>query len=196
MGEIDAPGDCEPGAEAQDVALAQHAIELLGDNPVVEVVAKISKVADQPPMIALSAATLAAGLVAGNPRLAGGGVRMLAAHALATGIKAVIKKRVNRTRPFLLMEEDRYETGGEGRDEKDVNSFPSGHTAGIVAVAGALGQSYPQARLPAYGIAATLAAVQVPRGAHYPIDVAVGAAIGWAAQALVGRAISAFRTRR
>jgi membrane-associated phospholipid phosphatase len=44
---------------------------------------------------------------------------------------------------------------------------------------------YPQARTVAYGAAAAIALVQIPRGAHYPTDVAAGALVGVAAEAAV-----------
>ena len=188
------PDDCASEAEAQDVSLARAAM-LQRDHPVVRALGAASEVADQPPMIAICCATLAAGLLTRRPSLVRAGARMLASHLLATGIKSLVKKRINRTRPALLEDEGRYETGGEGVDEGDRNSFPSGHTAGVVAVAGGLSQEYERARAPAYGIAAAIAALQVPRGAHYPADVAAGWAIGWAAQRLVRAGIGLAKRR-
>ena len=69
--------------------------------------------------------------------------------------------------------------------------FPSGHTAGAVAVARACARHYPPARAPAYAWAAGVAAAQVPRCAHYPSDVAGGALVGLAAEAAADRLLLA-----
>ena len=153
----------------------------------------LSEIADQPPLISLTAATLAAGLLTGNRSLARAGGRMLAAELLATWLKGLVKHRIDRTRPRLLFDEGRYGLEPGGDRDSGVSSFPSGHTAGAVAVARALGRDYPAARLPALSVAALIGAVQVPRAQHYLSDLAAGAAVGLAAEAIVtagGRALA------
>ncbi|TCD04793.1 phosphatase PAP2 family protein [Erythrobacteraceae bacterium CFH 75059] len=172
--------------EQLDVAIAQKAGEYRR-TPVIRVLGTMSEVADQPPLIAICAATLAAGLATGRPKLARTGARMLAAHLLATGMKAVIKKSVDRTRPHLLVEENRYESGKGQRNEGPYNSFPSGHTAGAVAVARAVAHEYPAAAPAAGALATAIALVQIPRCAHYVSDITAGAIIGWIAEATVTR---------
>jgi membrane-associated phospholipid phosphatase len=144
-----------------------------------------SEIGDQPPLMAISAAVLAYGIFAGDRRATGAGGRMLGALLLATGVKAGLKRLVSRTRPNVLLDEGRYEVRPLGPDEGPWHSFPSGHTAGSVAVARAAGRIYPEARLAANAAAAAIALIQVPRGAHYPIDVAAGALIGLGAEAVV-----------
>ena len=101
---------------------------------------------------------------------------MLASHLLATFIKGQVKQRVDRTRPFVIHEEGRYEVGTQApRDEGKYNSFPSGHTAGAVAVAEALIREYPDTASPARLWAGAIALIQVPRCSHYPSDSAAGA---------------------
>jgi undecaprenyl-diphosphatase len=57
-------------------------------------------------------------------------------------------------------------------------SFPSGHAAVAAGFAAAMGWKYPHAR-PFFAILAVCAAAQrVVTSAHYPSDVAFGAAIG------------------
>lgn len=157
------------------------------DYPLVRVLGAVSELADQPPLIALSLATAGVGLARADRRLTRTGGRMLASHVLATAMKALIKRNIDRARPglFASMREHRL-TKGE-RNEGPMNSFPSGHTAGALAVSRAVVREYPERALPAYGATAAVAAVQLPRGAHFPIDIVVGAAIGWAAEALVYR---------
>ncbi len=170
--------------EKADIAVAEAAGEV-SDHPVVEALGKASEMADQPPLVAASLITLAAGLILRRPAIALAGARMLAAHAAATGIKAVVKKSVDRTRPDVLVDEGRYELAEGEHDEPRYNSFPSGHTAGAVAVAEAIARTVPRAAWPARAWALAIAALQIPRCAHYPSDVGAGAAIGVAGDRLV-----------
>lgn len=170
--------------EKADLAVTREAAAFR-DTPAVEALGKVGDLGDQPPMIALCSATIAAGLLRRDGRLAAAGVRMLLAHALATGIKTVVKHSVDRTRPNLLVEQGRYETGKGRHSDGDYSSFPSGHTAGAVAVARAYARDYPEGAAPAYAGAAVVAGVQLPRCHHFASDIAVGAAIGWIAEAAV-----------
>lgn len=179
--EPDAPAALR-AVEQADVAAARAASEYR-ETPVVRVLGKLGDLADQPPLATLSLATLAAGLLTRRPRLALAGLRMVAAHAAATGAKAVIKRGVDRTRPHVLVDEGRYETGAGEHNHSDYNSFPSGHTAGAVAVARAVSRTYPGAAPVAGVLAAIAALVQIPRCRHYPSDVTAGALIGWGSEA-------------
>ncbi len=62
--------------------------------------------------------------------------------------------------------------------------MPSGHSAGAVAVAGAIGDDYPRAQAPAALGAAAIAAAQPLSRHHYVSDVLAGAGIGLAVAAL------------
>jgi hypothetical protein len=112
-----------------------HAAAQARRHPVTRAVAMVAELADQPPLIAASFGTLAVGLIGGRADLARGGARMLASHLLATGAKQVIKHHVARTRPGPALDkgETKFELGDT--HEHDETSFPSGHTAGAVAVA-------------------------------------------------------------
>ncbi|WP_062207921.1 phosphatase PAP2 family protein [Aureimonas sp. AU12] len=169
------------------------------NRPLVRLAGTLSEIADQPQLAVVCGLTILAGLLRRDSRLAATGVRMLAAHGLATFAKGWIKDRVNRTRPGVAVEENRYEmrpgTSEDGRDR----SFPSGHTAGAVAAAASLIPHYPAASVPAFGLAAAIAAIQVPRGHHYPGDLAAGLAIGLVAAGTVDlgiRLASAIVARR
>ncbi|MGN7158633.1 phosphatase PAP2 family protein [Sphingomonas sp. SAFR-052] len=161
----------------------------LHDHPVVKVAGWLSEVADQPPTVAINLTTIAIGLWRGDARLTRTGVRMLAAHGLATLAKSVIKANVDRARPHLFSDREDHRPKPGDTDEGPQNSFPSGHTAGALAVARAVAREYPGAAGPAYAGAAAVAAIQVPRGTHFPIDVAVGAVIGLVAEAVVARVL-------
>lgn len=152
-------------------------------NPVVEALGGLSEAADQPPLIALGIATAFLGLVVRNPVMMRGGVRMLAAELVATGLKSVIKHRVDRTRPAKAIERGHHRFALGGSHDHDENSSPSGHTAGAVAVARAVAREVPAAALPAYAVATAVGAVQLPRGKHYALDVIAGAVIGYVAEA-------------
>lgn len=174
--------------EKADVVVAQ-AVAPYQDTPLVKAIGFISEAADQPPLIALNGAIFAVGLLTGNERLARAGRRMLAAHLLATGVKDVVKHFVDRSRPSTLVKEGRYEMRPGRADDKEMTSFPSGHTAGAVAVARAFVREFPEHAVPAYLAAGAAALAQVPRCAHYPSDIGVGALIGWAADATVDVAV-------
>jgi membrane-associated phospholipid phosphatase len=174
-------------AEEADVALATH-LAKHKDHPLVRGLGTMSEVGDQPPLLVISGAVLAYGVLARNKRVAGTGARMLGSLILATWIKTGLKRLVARTRPNLLLDEGRYELKPFGPDEGPWHSFPSGHTAGSVAVARAVVRAYPQAQTAAYAGAAAVALVQIPRGAHYPADVVVGAAVGVIAEAAINGA--------
>lgn len=151
-----------------------------------------SEIADQPPLVAVSLATIAAGAVLRHRTIAHTGARMLVAHAIATGAKSVFKHMVDRARPSRALQDGKARVGsGRGSEDTDFNSFPSGHTAGAVSVAQAVAHTVPALALPARSAAFAIAAVQLPRGAHYPSDVTVGAMIGWAADRIAGVVVDA-----
>lgn len=167
-----------------DIAVIE-ALEPYCDNAMVKAVGKASELADQPPLVTASALTLAAGLATGRPALARTGARMLAAHALATLIKTVIKDRVDRTRPAEVVKKGKHEVKPGRSKAPEKRSFPSGHSAGALAVARAVARENAGAGRIALPLAAAASAIQVPRKTHFPSDVLAGAAIGLVAEALV-----------
>jgi membrane-associated phospholipid phosphatase len=172
--------------EAADVALALR-LAHAKDHPAVRTVGTASEVGSWKSLLALSAGTLAWGLVVGDRRLAEAGRHMLQAGLLAGVVKTSLKRTVHRTRPNVLMDEGFYVRGWPGTGVGPWQSFPSGHSALSAAVACAAARAYPELRGPAYAAAAGVATAQVLRGAHFPADVLAGAAIGIAAEAAVNR---------
>lgn len=172
-------------AEEADLKAAEAAADLR-HHPVVRAAGWISEVADQPQLITLCAATIAAGLWRRDRRLAATGARMLAAATLAIVIKDRAKHATDRTRPHVVVEGGGYRMEkGDGTGDGALGSFPSGHTAGAVAVARAAARGYPEVAPAAYLAAGLIAAVQVPRCAHYPTDIGAGALVGWLSEAAV-----------
>ncbi|MFH9552009.1 phosphatase PAP2 family protein [Streptomyces sp. NPDC017435] len=76
----------------------------------------------------------------------------------------------------------------EAEDRPDSSSFPSGHTAAAVAFTAAVAPAWPLAGALCTVPAAMVAVERVQSGAHYPSDVAAGAAIGLASAWLIHRA--------
>lgn len=188
-------------AERADVAVAV-AVAPARKHAAVRLAGALSEAADQPPLISACTAMLAAGLVLRDRKVASAGLRMLAAELAATGIKTFVKHRIDRTRPAVVADGGRYHAEPGSDDASEMNSFPSGHTAGAVAVARAFGRDYPAHRTLAYSLAAAVGIVQVPRSKHYASDVAVGTIIGLVGEQAVdlgarvaGRAIAMLRRR-
>ena len=168
-------------------AAALAAVEPYRHSPPVEALSWYSELGDQPQMLSLSGGLLALGLVRGDRRMMRAGGRMVAAHLVATWAKNFIKRRIDRTRPRNAAGPDGHRPRPGRNESKAETSFPSGHSAGAVAVARAFAREYPEQSAPAYGAAGLIALAQIPRCAHYPTDVGAGIAIGLAAEALVAK---------
>lgn len=153
----------------------------------VEAIGRLSQIGDQAQLRVLAGGTVVFGLVRRDPRMIGAGVRMLIAHEVATLMKDFIKRRVIRARPRSAAGKEHKPR--RGRDtRKEASSFPSGHSAGAVAVARTAAAVYPQHAAAANAAAAGVSLARIPGCAHYPTDVAAGAAIGAVAAGLVNAA--------
>jgi membrane-associated phospholipid phosphatase len=172
---------------AADAAVAK-AVEKRADQPAFRAAALFSQLGDQPPMLGLALGMLASGLAQRDRRLIRAAIRMATAHILATAAKNVGKKTLDRTRP---RSDDRHRVGRakSDPDDRSTQSFPSGHTAGAVAVARAYSGDFPQHEPAALGAAGAIALGQLPRRAHYLSDVGAGLLIGLAAEALARRLV-------
>ncbi|WP_030723002.1 phosphatase PAP2 family protein [Streptomyces sp. NRRL F-2580] len=126
---------------------------------------------------AAAAVMAAAGGWRGRRAAAAGITGMAAAQVLSNG---VAKQLVERRRP-----PKEWFPHEDVEDRPDSSSFPSGHTAAAVAFTAAVAPTWPWAGA-ACAVPTVLVAIErVHDGAHYPSDVAAGAAIGLAAAALV-----------
>ena len=143
---------------------------------------------DQLQLRVLSGGLLAIGLVRRDGRLIRAGARMLLSHELATLAKKAVKNRVDRLRPRSVRRGKDIKPGPGHSKATELNSFPSGHSAGAMAVASAFAAEYPEHRASALAAGGAVGLAQVPTTRHYPSDVVAGAAIGVATDAVVGLA--------
>lgn len=178
------PTEASGPLEQADLAVADKLVPA-ARHPLIRALGAASDLTDQEPFYAGTVAFAATGLALRDLRTVRAGTEMLAAHLLATALRGIVKQMVDRTRPIAAAERGRYELAPGQHQESDFNSFPSGHTAGAVAVALTAARHYPTATAPVLGLAGAAAVAQVVRSKHYVTDVVAGAAIGWAAAALV-----------
>ena len=178
-----APALLELDQKIHDIA------EPYADRLLMRLLDRIGKVGDQPPMLSLSGAVLAAGLLSERPRMMFAGTRMIAAHLIATAAKHVVKRRIDRERPGPRLDGKAPHPRPGDQDTKRMTGFPSGHTAGTIAVARAFGRAYPEHAAKAAGAAGLIAVAQVAGRKHYLTDVLAGIAIGLAAEAAVAKLV-------
>lgn len=115
-------------------------------------------------------------------RAAAGLVAMVVAQLASNGL---CKQLADRPRPPA-----EWIPHDEVADRPDSSSFPSGHTAAAVAFTAA--PTWPAAGALCAVPTALVAVERVQSGAHYPSDVAAGAAIGLAGAWLTRRAPALF----
>jgi membrane-associated phospholipid phosphatase len=182
----------ENGAQAAGEALLDvdhkihEAVEQDRSSTVVKAAGKLSDVGDQPQLRLLCGGMIVLGVLRKDARMIAAGTRMLLAHELATAAKSAVKHRVHRRRPRSASGKHDEKPHAGHRSGKEDTSFPSGHSAGAMAVASAFSALYPEHRNPALIAAGAVALAQIPRCAHYPTDVGVGLTIGAAADGVIG----------
>ena len=118
----------------------------------------------------------ALGALTHNERLKETGVLGLEALIDSAIVGGVIKAATRRQRP----------SQGDGSFWKGGNSFPSGHTITVWALATVVGEQYrdkPLVRIAAYGVASLIGVSRFTAGNHFPSDVLIGGSFGY----LIGR---------
>ena len=180
--------------ERTDLAVA-NAVALDDRTTTARRVSAFAELGDQPPLRILCGLVVAAGIARRDPKLLRTGLRMLAAHSVATGIKSFIKDRVDRTRPAEAMSNGRYRLDKGESHESRLSSMPSGHTAGITAVARAISREYPAVTPAARAAGLAVVLAQLPSKNHYVSDLAVGSVIGTASEAAVSALLDAVGDR-
>lgn len=162
-------------------------------TPLVRLLRVIGEAGDQPELRLLCAGVAVAGVVRGDLKMVRAGARMLLAHEIATAAKSAVKQSVDRWRPRSSADGKEHRPQAGGERDKELSSFPSGHSAGALAVAGAFAAEYPQHRGLALAAAGAVGAIQVPTCAHYPSDVLAGWGVGGASAGLVNWLLAAAR---
>jgi len=89
-------------------------------------------------------------------------------------VSTVLKKGINRTRPFITYPEIEKMTSAGS------SSFPSGHTSRSFALATSLSLAYPKWYIiaPSFAWAGAVGYSRMHLGVHYPSDVLMGAIVG------------------
>jgi glycosyltransferase 2 family protein len=137
---------------------------------------------------AAAPAAAALALYRGRPALAR---RLVIAGPTTWLLVKVVKRRIQRPRPAVLV----LETRRRGREQSGLG-FVSGHAAVATSLcAAALPDLGPSARRAAVAGAITVGVARVYIGAHLPLDVLGGIALGLAVEAAVEVAESRLRGR-
>lgn len=178
--------DFVPAAHVEEVdAAVADALIPHTEKAAIRALGAVSDLSDQEPLYAAAAGVLTTAVIMRDGPTWRTGTRILASHLLATALRGVVKKMVDRTRPEAAARRGDYVLREGKRYESDFNSFPSGHTAGAVAFALSVSRDNRGARWPAGSLAILAGAAQILRSRHYVTDVVAGAAIGIAADALI-----------
>lgn len=155
-------------------------------TPPVRALAFFGQAGDQLQLRVLCGGLFALGAVRRDGRMMLAAGRMIVAHELATLAKGAVKDRVDRWRPRNADGAKQVRPRKGHSKAKALNSFPSGHSAGAMAVAAAFASQYPEHRAAALAAGGAVGLAQIPTCSHYPSDVAAGATLGAATNSLLG----------
>ena len=117
--------------------------------------------------------------------------RVLASALVAWGLLEAVYAVYDRPRP----EEVVADATLNGHSWAHLNSFPSGHMAITAALAVAFALAFPRLRYALWAYVAAVAFTRVMFGAHFPLDVLAGTALGTASALLVAVAFERLRRR-
>jgi membrane-associated phospholipid phosphatase/MFS family permease len=129
-------------------------------------------------ILLLFATVVAAAVSLRRPRyVLGAALGVVLAGYLAGAALEVVKLFIERARPEEVL-------GGQiqlshGRSWAHLASFPSGHLIVTSAMAAAAASAVPALRRPLLAYVALVALTRVTFGAHFPVDVLVGAVVGY-----------------
>lgn len=128
----------------------------------------------KPLCIGIPACMLGLGLIRHDSVLTRNAIVTGTAVVVSTGLTTILKRSINRPRPYITHPDIDKQTDGGGA------SFPSGHTSGAFSLATSLSLQYPkwQVILPSYLWASAVAYSRMDLGVHYPSDVLAGAIVG------------------
>ncbi len=169
-------------AEQAEVEGLRSKLAWTRERSVTKALGRVAKLGDQEPLYAAGVALALAGVCLRSRPLFLTGVRIGTAVALSDAMKSVAKRLIKRTRP-KASGGDQYRREFGGSNNKDDQSFPSGHMAATVAASRALARSYPGTSGVGTAVVIGLGVTRVVQGEHWPSDVAAGAVIGLLAEA-------------
>jgi len=102
---------------------------------------------------------------------------------VVTAVDHLSKHAFDQRRPDRIRK--RYRKRGIPRSPGEYDSFPSGHTMRLAAVARALHRAHPHASLLIWSTLGLVASTRALLLAHWASDVAVGTAVGLAVEEIV-----------
>jgi membrane-associated phospholipid phosphatase/predicted MFS family arabinose efflux permease len=137
----------------------------------------------------LGALTLLAAALVRPRRLRNVVALELVSVAVALGLLQALYAAFDRPRPSEVFDRAEIALAG-GHNWAAIESFPSGHMAVVTALAASAWFAIPALRGPLVLYIALNAVTRVAFGAHFPVDVAAGAALGYGS-ALAGRSLVA-----
>jgi MFS transporter, DHA1 family, tetracycline resistance protein len=143
--------------------------------------------------ILLIALAVAAAAIGRSRRVVEVFARVMASALVAWGLLEAIYSVYDRPRP-----EETIEAAGvslNGHSWAHLNSFPSGHMAITAALAIATALAFPRLRTALWAYVVAVAFTRVLFGAHFPLDVFAGTALGAASALLVAVAFERVRVR-
>ncbi|ABF41217.1 phosphoesterase, PA-phosphatase related protein [Candidatus Koribacter versatilis Ellin345] len=118
-----------------------------------------------------------AGCATDKPSLANNTVTALVAAGYGQLINLAAKETFRRQYPYSSP------NTGDFFYRSRAGSFPSGHATTGFAFAAAISRKYPHnlwVAIGSYGLATAVSVARVPAKKHYPSDLLMGAALGWA----------------
>ena len=143
--------------------------------------------------ILLIVLAVAAAAIGRSRRVLEAFARVMASALVAWGLLEAIYAVYDRARPEETIEA--ADVSLNGHSWAHLNSFPSGHMAITAALAIATALAFPRLRTALWVYVVAVAFTRVLFGAHYPIDVLAGTALGAASALLVAVAFERVRVR-
>ncbi|MGH3134665.1 MAG: MFS transporter, partial [Gaiellaceae bacterium] len=141
--------------------------------------------------VALIAVAVVAAAITSPTRMLGAFGRVLGSALLAWVLLEAVYAVYDRPRPEEVIEG----TSLNGHSWAHLNSFPSGHMSVTAALAVATALLFPRLRTVLVAYVAVVAFTRVLFGAHFPVDVLAGTALGTASALLVAAAFAPARRR-
>lgn len=126
----------------------------------------------------LTSVPITAALLAGPRRIPGVLALELAAAALAVGLLNGVYALYDRPRPSEVFDSAEVVLA-YGHDWARIEAFPSGHMAVVTALAATAWFLFPRLRYPLLAYVALNGVTRVLFGAHFPLDVLAGIALGY-----------------